>query len=107
MLCIIRTSFTISLLDSPNGGATLFPISLVSRDPARPAVGLGSAEYISQVTTSSNGFFGVLTSTNRYLSQRLKLTRQHLLWTFEPKECNRNDIWVGPFCVYGHFYHLR
>ncbi|KAI8918744.1 cation channel sperm-associated protein subunit delta-domain-containing protein [Entophlyctis helioformis] len=53
------------LFYSPNGGLNVFPVSLVSRDPARPAAGLDTSEYITQVATAVNGRFAALTSTNR------------------------------------------
>eukprot|EP00842_Homolaphlyctis_polyrhiza_P000046 jgi/Hompol1/1041/HPOL_004442-RA len=55
-----------SLFYSPNAGINVFSISLLSRDPARPATGLSSSEYITSVVSSTTGRFAVLTSTNRY-----------------------------------------
>ena len=54
-----------SLNYSPDGGKTLFAVPLASRNPALPAAGLASSEYISDVVASQDGAFAVLTSTNR------------------------------------------
>ena len=54
-----------SLNYSPDGGKTLFPVALNSRNPGMPASGLGSLESILDVVGSNDGKFAVLTSTNR------------------------------------------
>ena len=43
----------------------MFAITLSSRDPVRPAATLGASEYVKQICTGSEGYFAVLTSTNR------------------------------------------
>ncbi|KAI8905607.1 cation channel sperm-associated protein subunit delta-domain-containing protein [Gorgonomyces haynaldii] len=50
---------------SPDGGSVFFEVLLYSLDPQRPASGLGATEYITQVITSDNARFAVLTSNNR------------------------------------------
>jgi hypothetical protein len=54
-----------SLNFSPDGGKTLFPVAISSRNPALPATGLASTEYIADVAASHTGAFAVLTSMNR------------------------------------------
>ncbi|KAI9330104.1 cation channel sperm-associated protein subunit delta-domain-containing protein [Obelidium mucronatum] len=51
---------------SPDFGQTMFPITLQSRNPALPAAGLASGEYIKQTSISQDvREFAVLTSNNR------------------------------------------
>jgi hypothetical protein len=65
--------FLLFFFCSPNGGSSLFEISLRSRNPALPATGLAAAEYIKQITTSHKGdLFAVLTSSNRFVISSFK-----------------------------------
>jgi hypothetical protein len=50
---------------SPDGGINFFAVSLASRNPALPALGLGATESIVQFVASRGGYFAVLTSTRR------------------------------------------
>ena len=59
---------------SSNGGANVFSVSLLSRDPSRPAIGLASSEYIKDVTAGYDGRIAVLTSTNRVFYGRAGLS---------------------------------
>jgi hypothetical protein len=56
-----------NLYYSPNGGNSLFSITLDSRDSRNPAAGLTTTEFVRQVATGASGAYAVLTSTNRYL----------------------------------------
>nr|KAJ3421509.1 hypothetical protein HK105_003281 [Polyrhizophydium stewartii] len=63
-----------SLFYSPNSGTNVFAVSLISRDPARPAAGLDTTEYIKAVATSTAGRFAALTSTNRVFYGQIGIT---------------------------------
>ncbi|KAI9145091.1 hypothetical protein BKA69DRAFT_1053086 [Paraphysoderma sedebokerense] len=54
-----------SLAYLPIGGLVALDITLKSRDPARPASGLGNTETILEVATSADGSYALLTSLNR------------------------------------------
>ena len=65
-----------SVLYSPNGGLSFFAVSLYSIDPARPAVGLDTPEFITQLVTNQRGF-AVLTSTKRVFYGLIGSTRAY------------------------------
>jgi hypothetical protein len=51
--------------NSPNGGSSIFPIDMQSRDPQRPSTGLDTDEFVENVVIDTQGQMAILTSQKR------------------------------------------